>query len=93
MVAHNEGTRGSHSTMGKPCCDEMALDLNRKCEQHPDRFDCPKSLMAVWRRRHHILIHDGGSSGIEIFFCPWCGKNLKPKRSKKLKAKRFLLIV
>ena len=29
-------------------------------------------------REYLIPIHDGGSSGIVILFCPWCGKKLPP---------------
>jgi hypothetical protein len=73
--------------MSTPCCKRMAEDLSQRCDQHPNRFDCPDNLIAIWKGRHHILIHDGGESGVKINFCPWCGKNLKPKSSKRRRRK------
>lgn len=48
------------------------------CEQHPDRFDCPDCLVEYLTRtdEYILIIHDGGSSGISIEFCPWCGAKL-----------------
>ena len=43
------------------------------------RYDCPDALIGVWDGGHFLLIHDGGTSGVEISFCPWCGKQLKAK--------------
>lgn len=49
----------------------------RVCDQHADRFDCADAL--IHRRdsgRHGIIIHDGGTSILEILVCPWCGSDL-----------------
>ena len=56
------------------CCDMMAYQLNQSCEQHPDPFDCPDQL--IYRSddgsTFGIMVHDGGSSFIQINYCPWC---------------------
>lgn len=60
------------------CCDEMEHQLRHECEGHRDLSDCPDSL--IERRSESnwfgIRVHDGGSSGIEISYCPWCGSRL-----------------
>jgi hypothetical protein len=58
------------------CCDRMNLDLNYRCERHPNRNDCPDALVKVVQNRYFLIVHDGGSSGVEINFCPWCGTKL-----------------
>ena len=62
------------------CCERMAFDQKRTCEHHSDRFDCPDMLIARMRGGYYgIIVHDGGSSLIEISFCPWCGEKLPEK--------------
>jgi hypothetical protein len=58
----------------------MDDDLNQKCEVHESRSDCPDALVTVVRGGYGLFVHDGGSSFIEIAFCPWCGSKL-PKIS------------
>lgn len=58
------------------CCQRMADDLERICTHHPDRLDCPDALIAQVRGGFGLIVHDGGSSVIEIGFCPWCGTAL-----------------
>jgi hypothetical protein len=58
------------------CCERMAFDLTRTCRQHSNRFDCPDMLIAQARGGYGIIVHDGGSSFINIGFCPWCGTKL-----------------
>jgi len=64
--------------MEKFCCDRMADDLNQLCKDHPDRRECPDALISKVRGGYGIIIHDGGSSVIEISYCPWCGSKLPP---------------
>ncbi len=59
------------------CCERMAQQLNHQCDKHPNRNDCPDALTGAWNSKYFILVHDGGSSGVEINFCPWCGTNLR----------------
>ncbi len=63
--------------MTKECCDQMTSDLEQKCELHPSRFECPDALIAKGKSGYGIIVHDGGTSSIEIKFCPWCGSALK----------------
>jgi len=62
--------------MSKFCCDRMRYDLDQKCPDHPNRFDCPDCLIAETRNGFGLIVHDGGTSYIRIEFCPWCGTNL-----------------
>jgi hypothetical protein len=58
----------------------MDQDLNQKCNQHKNRYDCPDALIAVNRGEYGLIIHDGGPSYIVINFCPWCGTKYQPTR-------------
>lgn len=60
------------------CCGKMREEVERRCEEHPDRSDCPDCLIEYFPRFHEygITIHDGGSSVMRIVFCPWCGSRL-----------------
>jgi uncharacterized Zn-finger protein len=63
----------------KYCCDSLKYFSTLICELHKSKYDCPDVLIDINKNGtdYRILIHDGGSSGIEIEFCPWCGKKLK----------------
>jgi len=54
----------------------MDHDLNQNCDVHKDRFDCPDALIVNVNGSYGLIVHDGGSSFIEISFCPWCGSEL-----------------
>lgn len=56
----------------------MTDRVNYVCEQHEDPFDCADHLISYSSEfdEYGIIIHDGGSSTIEISFCPWCGSKL-----------------
>jgi hypothetical protein len=60
------------------CCDVMRQEVERHCEQHPDRYDCPDCLIqySPKLREYGLIIHDGGRSTTLITFCPWCGAKL-----------------
>jgi hypothetical protein len=60
------------------CCDEMRAQVERTCDLHPDRWDCPDCLVAYSpvRGEFGLMIHDGGTASIQIRFCPWCGTRL-----------------
>lgn len=62
--------------MALPCCDRMAQDLAHACAQHPNRLECPDAFIAKVRSGFGLIVRDGGSSVIEIGFCPWCGSAL-----------------
>lgn len=49
------------------CCDMMRYYI-----EHEDR------VIYYWARFDEYLVpvHDGGTSGIQMKFCPWCGTRL-----------------
>lgn len=62
--------------MSDHCCDRMAEDLTQTCTMHEERSSCPDALIGRVGEGYGIIVHDGGSSVIEIAFCPWCGTRL-----------------
>lgn len=56
----------------------MKRNLTFSCKDHHDEFDCPDSLIRYIPKfdEYGIIIRDGGTSTIGIFFCPWCGIKL-----------------
>ena len=61
------------------CCNMMAIHIRNSCDLHDSKFDCPDRIIDTDEKgkTFKILIHDGGTSGIEINYCPWCGTRLK----------------
>jgi hypothetical protein len=64
--------------MFRHCCEDMRHEVERICDKHSDRFECPDCLVEFRpkHREYRLIVHDGGSSGIAIFYCPWCGIKL-----------------
>jgi hypothetical protein len=64
--------------MNTHCCEDMRREVERVCEQHPDRFDCPDCLVqySPQFREYGLIVHDGGTAVCSISFCPWCGTKL-----------------
>jgi hypothetical protein len=60
----------------------MAYHAEYICPDTDTRHDgdplaCPDRLVVRWPDgTYGLLIHDGGSSRIDIAFCPWCGQRL-----------------
>jgi hypothetical protein len=54
----------------------MDDNLNRVRVVHADRTDCPDAFVTEMNGGYGLMVHDGGSSAIEIAFCPWCGARL-----------------
>jgi predicted RNA-binding Zn-ribbon protein involved in translation (DUF1610 family) len=56
----------------------MNYELNKVCDIHTNKFDCPDCLIEYNEifDEYSIIIHDGGSSSITIYYCPWCGTKL-----------------
>ena len=56
----------------------MTSAVESGCDQHGDRWDCPDALVTYSAKfnEYGLMIHDGGSSSIRIFYCPWCGAKL-----------------
>ena len=64
--------------MNNHCCETMKYQVNIKCEIHANPYDCPDTLITYHQQfdEYGLIIHDGGSSSIEINYCPWCGTKL-----------------
>lgn len=81
--------------MAKHCCDSMRSQVEFSCEQHASAFDCPDALVFYTPKfdEYSLIVHDGGSSGIRISFCPWCGaklpESLRERRFAELEALGF----
>jgi hypothetical protein len=60
------------------CCDMMAQNVNLRCPDGHDVFECVDNLVyhSDASSAYGLLIHDGGSSFVRIAYCPWCGTNL-----------------
>jgi hypothetical protein len=72
QVTRRRATRGSSE-----CCADMQRDLDRRCPEHHDRFDCADMVIHKTESGNYgLIIHDGGSSFYAIKFCPWCGAKI-----------------
>ncbi len=60
------------------CCQTMKDQVNHRCLQHPDPFDCPDHVIHYSEKfdEYGIIIHDRGTATLLIQFCPWCGTRL-----------------
>jgi hypothetical protein len=74
----------------------MTTQINYRCDQHPDPYDCPDNLVVYSAKfdEYGLIVHDdGGHSYVTVQFCPWCGaKSPEPKREhwfRDLEAKGF----
>jgi hypothetical protein len=54
----------------------MDYDLSQTCEVHESGFACPDALIKFVQGHYGLIVHDGGSSTIQINFCPWCGARI-----------------
>jgi len=75
----------SMRTRKKHCCDEMSERLSVKCDLHMDEYECPDCLVVYngKYKEYGIIVHDGGTSSVNILYCPWCGAKLpEPKRER-----------
>jgi hypothetical protein len=61
------------------CCESMAAQLNWACDEHSSPSECPDALVGRFADGSFgFFIHDGGTSHMEIRYCPWCGAPLNP---------------
>ena len=60
------------------CCNNMKINIKSEDNVHIDEYECPDILISYIPKfdEYGIIVHDGGNSSIEIYFCPWCGKEL-----------------
>jgi hypothetical protein len=56
----------------------MRSNVEKSCNDHPDRHNCPDCIIdySSGDDNYGIMIHDGGSAMIAISYCPWCGTKL-----------------
>lgn len=66
----------------KYCCLKMSDNIFESFDKNGDiNYDNPDVIINEWTSGTiGIPIHDGGTSMIEINFCPWCGSKLKKSR-------------
>jgi hypothetical protein len=59
-------------------CESMVRQVTWACDRHADPFVCPDALISFNERfvEYGLIIHDGGTSAMDISFCPWCGTRL-----------------
>ena len=62
------------------CCEQMQDQLGHNCSEHRLPHDCPDTLILYSPkfREYGLIVHDGGTSAVQILFCPWCGHEFPP---------------
>lgn len=60
------------------CCDTMKAELEKVCAAGHAPRECPDTLVAYVAKfdEYGLVVHDGGTSLVQILFCPWCGSRL-----------------
>jgi len=59
----------------------MRLELGKSAS--PDERPWPPDVLVAYLSKfdeHGLVVHDGGSSIVQIHFCPWCGTRLPESR-------------
>ncbi len=56
----------------------MERNLTLNCGDHKDEYSCPDVLIDYSEKfdEYGLIIHDGGTSSVEISYCPFCGAKL-----------------
>ena len=65
--------------MANHCCEMMRWNVEKTCDIHPDRFDCPDCLVHYYDKHNSyglIIPNEAGGGVIGISYCPWCGTQL-----------------
>lgn len=64
------------------CCEDMKYYIELGCTEHNSKYDCPDCIIdySTAFDEYTIIIHDGGKSGIQFNYCPWCGQKLGPSK-------------
>ena len=58
------------------CCKDLEYHTTNRCIHH-DKWACPDSVLVKLDSIFGLPVKDGGSSFIQIKFCPFCGAKLK----------------
>ena len=67
------------TSMVEHCCEMRRTNVEKTCDIHPDRFDCPDCLVDYSARLNSyglIILNEAGGGVINIAYCPWCGTKL-----------------
>jgi hypothetical protein len=64
--------------MDNYCCKVLEQNSVCDCKEHLDKYACPDVLIDYHEKTNKfgIIVHDGGTSMVEINYCPWCGTKL-----------------
>ena len=64
------------------CCEEMKRQVEHSCPTSHGRSSCSDQLVSFNDvfNEYGLIVHDGGTSSVEISFCPWCGGRLPPSQ-------------
>jgi len=54
-------------------CVHVALHSTVQCDVHTDAWECADMTLVRTEDGFAIPVRDGGSSYIQIDYCPWCG--------------------
>lgn len=63
------------------CCDQMRAELIKNAPSAGREWP-PDAILAYSPKydEYGLIVHDGGSSTVQIHFCPWCGTRLPESR-------------
>ena len=65
---------------GRLCCELMVNQICRTCDIHLDTAECEQQLIVRdFNGRFGLRFHDSGTALVTIYYCPWCGANLKER--------------
>jgi len=66
----------------KHCCDKLFDEVSVICPDHEQPWECADVLLVYSPKfnEYGIVVHDGGSSNVQILYCPWCGASLPDSR-------------
>ena len=64
--------------MNQHCCETMREQIEIARKEHASRRPYSDAVVGylVVLNEYGLIIHDGGTSAIDIAFCPWCGTKL-----------------
>nr|CAS02732.1 putative integron gene cassette protein [uncultured bacterium] len=59
-------------------CEQMNRQVEHSCPTCHGESPCPDRLVSFDDvfNEYGLVVHDGGTSSVEILFCPWCGSQL-----------------
>ena len=64
-----------HKPTDYPCI-HIAYYVTETCEKHSNPWECPDILLVKSSHGYGMPIRDGGTSMVNIDYCPWCGTKI-----------------